>query len=100
MDKSTGNGHTLLLTAGEVAAFFANDGIQTVRHGGQIAHEGAVPQGLLHLLVGKRLTHSDKSVTLRMYTHADKESRKRASDIVRDSIKEDQPQDSEKQNAG
>lgn len=50
--------------------------------------------------ISENLGHSDKSVTLRMYTHADKESRKRASDIVRDSIKEDTPQDSEKQNAG
>lgn len=50
--------------------------------------------------ISENLGHSDKSVTLRMYTHADKESRKRASDIVRDSIKEDPPQDGEKQNAG
>ena len=50
--------------------------------------------------ISENLGHSDKSVTLRMYTHADKESWKRASDIVRDRIKEDPPQDAEKQNAG
>ena len=50
--------------------------------------------------ISENLGHSDKSVTLRMYTHADKESRKRASNIVRDSIKEDPPQDGEKQSAG
>ena len=50
--------------------------------------------------IAENLGHSDKAVTLRMYTDANKESRKRASDIVRDSIKEDTPQDSEKHSAG
>ena len=38
--------------------------------------------------VSEVLGHSDKAVTLRMYTHADDESRKRASSIVWDSLKE------------
>ncbi len=50
--------------------------------------------------IAENLGHSDKAVTLRMYTDANKESRKRAGNIVRDSIKEDTPQDGEKQNAG
>ena len=49
--------------------------------------------------IAENLGHSDKAVTLRMYTDANKESRKRAGNIVRDSIKEDTHQDGEKQNA-
>lgn len=37
--------------------------------------------------VSEKLGHSDKAVTLRMYTHADAESMKRASNIFRDAIK-------------
>lgn len=37
--------------------------------------------------VSEALGHSDKAVTLRMYTHADEESRRRASQIFRDAIK-------------
>ena len=37
--------------------------------------------------VSEALGHSDKAVTLRMYTHADAESRRRASQIFRDAIK-------------
>ncbi len=48
--------------------------------------------------VSEALGHSDKAVTLRMYTHADTESRKRAAKIFRDAIKKagDDPQQSEK----
>ncbi len=38
--------------------------------------------------VSEKLGHSDKAITLRMYTHADKESIKKAGDIFRDSIKQ------------
>lgn len=37
--------------------------------------------------VSEKLGHSDKAVTLRMYTHADQESMKRASQIFRDALK-------------
>ena len=37
--------------------------------------------------VSEALGHSDRAVTLRMYTHADTESRKRASQIFRNAIK-------------
>ncbi len=37
--------------------------------------------------VSEALGHSDKAVTLRMYTHADAESRKRAAQIFREAIK-------------
>lgn len=37
--------------------------------------------------VSEKLGHSDKAVTLRMYTHADRESMKRASQIFRDALK-------------
>lgn len=40
--------------------------------------------------VSEKLGHSDKAVTLRMYTHADEESMKRASQIFRDAIKQNQ----------
>lgn len=48
--------------------------------------------------VSEALGHSDKAVTLRMYTHADAESRKRAAQIFRDAIKKagEQPQQDEK----
>lgn len=48
--------------------------------------------------VSEALGHSDKAVTLRMYTHADAESRRRAAQIFRDAIKKagDQPQQDEK----
>lgn len=37
--------------------------------------------------VSEVLGHSDKAVTLRMYTHSDDESRRRASQIVQEAIK-------------
>ena len=40
--------------------------------------------------VSEKLGHSDKAVTLRMYTHADQESMRRASDIFRNALKEKQ----------
>lgn len=38
--------------------------------------------------VSEKLGHSDKAVTLRMYTHADEESIKRASEIFRKAVRE------------
>ena len=48
--------------------------------------------------VSEALGHSDKAVTLRMYTHADAESRKRAAQIFREAIKKagEGPQQGEK----
>ena len=48
--------------------------------------------------VSEALGHSDKAVTLRMYTHADAESRKRAAQLFRDAIKKagEDPQQDEK----
>lgn len=43
--------------------------------------------------VSEALGHSDTAVTLRMYTHANEESRRRASQIFRDAIKKDTPKD-------
>lgn len=43
--------------------------------------------------VSEALGHSDKAVTLRMYTHADQESRRRASQLFRDAIKKDTQKD-------
>ena len=37
--------------------------------------------------VSEKLGHSDKAITLRMYTHADQESIRRASQIFRDALK-------------
>ena len=46
--------------------------------------------------IAENLGHSDKAVTLRMYTHADQESRKRASSIVWESIRENTSSNKEK----
>lgn len=43
--------------------------------------------------VSEALGHSDTAVTLRMYTHANEESRRRATQIFRDAIKKDTQKD-------
>ena len=48
----------------------------------------AITNGADIASVSEKLGHSDKAVTLRMYTHADKESIKRAGDIFREAIKQ------------
>ena len=50
----------------------------------------AITNGADVASVSEKLGHSDKAVTLRMYTHADEESMKRASQIFRDAIKQNQ----------
>lgn len=47
----------------------------------------AITNGADVASVSEKLGHSDKAVTLRMYTHADQESMKRASDKFREAIK-------------
>lgn len=47
----------------------------------------AITNGADVASVSEKLGHSDKAVTLRMYTHADQESMKRASQIFRDALK-------------
>lgn len=47
----------------------------------------AITNGADVASVSEKLGHSDKAVTLRMYTHADQESIKRASQIFRDALK-------------
>lgn len=47
----------------------------------------AITSGADVASVSEKLGHSDKAVTLRMYTHADQESMKRASEIFRDALK-------------
>ncbi len=37
--------------------------------------------------MSEALGHSDKAITLRMYTHADQESISRAAQIVRDAVR-------------
>jgi len=49
----------------------------------------AITNGADIASVSEKLGHSDKAVTLRMYTHADAESMKRASNIFRDALKGD-----------
>ncbi len=46
----------------------------------------AITHGADIASVSEKLGHSDKSVTLRMYTHADAESIKRAGDIFRQAV--------------
>ncbi len=48
----------------------------------------AITNGADIASVSEKLGHTDKAVTLRMYTHADQESIKRASQIFRNAIKE------------
>lgn len=48
----------------------------------------AITNGADVASVSEKLGHSDKAVTLRMYTHADQESMKRASNIFRAALKE------------
>lgn len=48
----------------------------------------AITNGADIASVSEKLGHSDKAVTLRMYTHADEESIKRAGDIFRSAIKQ------------
>lgn len=47
----------------------------------------AITNGADVASVSEKLGHSDKAVTLRMYTHADQKSMKRASQIFRDALK-------------
>ncbi len=47
----------------------------------------AITNGADIASVSEKLGYSDKAVTLRMYTHADQESMKRASQIFRDALK-------------
>lgn len=46
----------------------------------------AITNGADVASVSEKLGHSDKAVTLRMYTHADAESVKRAGDIFRNAL--------------
>lgn len=48
----------------------------------------AITNGADIASVSEKLGHSDKSITLRMYTHADQESIKKTSDIFRKAIKQ------------
>ena len=48
----------------------------------------AITNGADIASVSEKLGHTDKAVTLRMYTHADQDSIKRASQIFRDAIKQ------------
>lgn len=47
----------------------------------------AITNGADVASVSEKLGHSDKAVTLRMYTHADQESMRRASQIFKDALK-------------
>ena len=47
----------------------------------------AITHGADIASVSEKLGHSDKAVTLRMYTHADAESMRRASQIFREALK-------------
>ena len=48
----------------------------------------AITNGADIASVSEKLGHTDKAVTLRMYTHADQESIKKASQIFRNAIKQ------------
>ena len=68
---------------------FAN-GVQDL-HPHKLRHSFAsiaITNGADIASVSEKLGHTDKAVTLRMYTHADQESIRRASQIFRNAIKE------------
>ena len=48
----------------------------------------AITSGADVASISEKLGHGDKAVTLRMYTHADQESMKRASEIFREALKQ------------
>lgn len=50
----------------------------------------AITNGADIASVSEKLGHSDKAVTLKMYTHADQESMKRASQVFRNALKQNQ----------
>ena len=53
----------------------------------------AITHGADVASVSQKLGHSDKAVTLRMYTHADEESIRRAGNVFRDAIKKSKETD-------
>ena len=60
----------------------------------------AITNGADVASVSEKLGHTDKAVTLRMYTHADQDSIKKASRIFRDAVKnQDRNQDSDQKTA-
>ena len=59
MDERTGDGDALLLSAGDVAALFPDDGIQPVRHQRQIPRQCAVLHCLLQLFFRELLAQRD-----------------------------------------
>ena len=70
--------------------FAARNGIENL-HPHKLRHSFAsiaITNGADIASVSEKLGHSDKAVTLRMYTHADQESINRASNIFRDALKE------------
>lgn len=48
----------------------------------------AITNGADIASISEKLGHADKSTTLRLYTHADQESMRRASQVFRDALKE------------
>ena len=59
VNERTGDGDALLLSAGDVAALFPDDGIQPVRHPRQIPRQCAVLHCLLQLLLRELLAQRD-----------------------------------------
>lgn len=74
-----------------ISAFvFSQDNSPEPMHPHKLRHtfaSVAITNGADVASVSEKLGHSDKAVTLRMYTHADQESMKRASQIFRDALK-------------
>ena len=52
-----------------------------------LPHDAMLSERRTQESVSEKLGHSDKAVTLRMYTHANEESIKRASQIFREALK-------------
>ena len=74
---------------GYLKKFAARYGIDNL-HPHKLRHSFAsiaITNGADIASVSEKLGHSDKAVTLRMYTHADQESMRRASQIFRDALK-------------
>ena len=53
VNQGTGNGDTLLLTAGKITAILTYNGVKAIGHGGQICGKGTALNGRMQLLFEK-----------------------------------------------
>ena len=59
VNQGTGNGDTLLLTAGKITAILTYNGVKAIGHGGQICGKGTALNGRMQLLFREIFTQCD-----------------------------------------